>query len=44
MPHSVPLSWSAEDELLSTVGIRVFEPTFEDRLAFGFLILEGERF
>jgi hypothetical protein len=34
--------WSEDDEL-RYLGIRAVGPTLDDRLAFGFLILEGER-
>lgn len=39
----VHFTWSADDELRATVGLPAADPSLEDRLAFGFLILEGER-
>lgn len=35
-------TWSEDDELRFR-GLEAIEPTLDDRLAFGFLILEGER-
>lgn len=40
--HACP-SHLTEDDELTFVSTGVVEPTIEDRLRFGFLIMEGER-